>query len=101
MLLREITESQARYTSLPTRRFRVSGPTTFEELKQHPIMQKHMGPHTDVFDASEVSDVAAAPGENKWNALRRLYGHDEDSVACARTLPSGNEWVCLAINVMV
>lgn len=80
-------------------RFRVSGPKTFDEVKKHPEVLKRAGPHTYMFDASDVERVRLAPGDNKFNAIQALYSNDEDEIVCAKTMDG--HWVCAAINVMV
>jgi hypothetical protein len=99
MLLKEIKESAVNYRKMPTVRFRVPKVQSFEELKNHPDVLKRMGPHTVVFDVSDEERVARTPGENKWNAMRALFGYDEDEIVCARCAP--DEWICMAVNVMV
>ena len=42
--------------------------------------------------------VKNAPGENKWNAMSRLFGHDDDEITCAN-VNDGTWWLCSAINI--
>jgi len=99
MLLIHLFESKVTYKTLPTTKFKVLGVKSFEELKQHPDLLRRTGNYTTIIDVSNEERVAKASGENKWNAMRAIYGHDEDEIVCAKAFH--NEWVCMAINVMV
>jgi hypothetical protein len=103
MRLEELLESKVNYTRKEgTRRFRVKSdkPLTFDEVKKHPDLLKYAGPHTTIIDVTDEEDVSKAPGENKWNAMARLYGRDDDEIVVANGW-KGQEWICLAINVEV
>lgn len=58
-----------------------------------------MGPHSTIFDVSNEERVKNAPGENKWNAMKAMYGQDDDEIVCADSW-KGQEWLCAAINIM-
>lgn len=94
-----VNESAVHYTTQPTRRFRVSDVYSFEVLKEHSKVLEHSGPNTTVFDVSNEERVRLAPGDNKWNAMRALYGQDDDEIVCAYA--GSGSWICLAINVAI
>jgi len=97
-----IGESAVSYTVQPTKRFWLvfAEPTSFKQLTQDKKFLAHAGPHTTFLDVSDVEDVKLSPGENKWNAMKRLYSNDEDEITCSNSgVPT--EWVCLAINVSI
>lgn len=96
MKLSELIEAKVTYTKQPTKRFRVAEKISFDKLKNNEKLKKYLGPNTVIFDVTDNDVIKAAPGENKWNAMTRLFGRDEDEITCAFT---GHEWLCLAINV--
>jgi len=94
-----LDEASVSYKTLPNARYWVSGAETFEQLKKHSDIVKRMGPHTSIFDVTDEDRVKKAPGENKWNAMKALYGYDEDEIVCAKSFK--DSWVCMSINVKV
>jgi hypothetical protein len=96
-----VAEAPVIRTTRPgVRRFYIESPTplTFSDVKNHPNVLKYAGPNTYIFDATNEERVKLAPGENKWNAMTRLFGHDSDEIACANS-HDGKWWLCLAINI--
>lgn len=98
MKVNELFEAKVTYEKVPNKRFRVFE-DTFNDVKNSDTIRKHSGPNTTVIDVTEVEDISLAPGENKWNAMRRLYGHDEDEIVCAKSFDK--EWICMSINVLI
>ena len=98
MKLDQILESKVQYTTQPNRRLRVNEKISFSQLKQHPGILKHSGPNTTVVDVTDEERVKKAPGENKWNAISKMYWNDDDEIVCANT---GDNWICVAINVKI
>lgn len=98
MKLNQLFEAKVTYTTQPNKKFRVTEKISFEKLKNHPDVLKRAGPHTSIIDVSNEERVKTAPGENKWNAMAAVYGHDDDEIVCAST---GHEWVCLAVKVQI
>lgn len=81
-----LLEAKVNYT--PARRafvrFRVKGAKTFDDVKKSNDVSKHSGPNTAIFDVGNDPEVAKSPGDNKWNAISKLFAYDRDEIVCAR-----------------
>jgi hypothetical protein len=75
-------------------------PLTFNDIKSHPDMLAKSGPHTAIIDVSDHPEVAAAPGDNKRNAMIRLFNGDTDEITCANSF-GGKSWYCVAFNIEI
>ena len=99
MKISDIVESNVTYQKRPTRKFKVREKGSFEELKKNKELIQRSGPHTTIIDVTDEPEVKKSPFENKWNAMTRLYGYDENEIVCA--FAGHDEWICLAINVEI